>query len=417
MLDSLATLPKFIDLAIVGAGPHALTLVTHLLQKKKSMRGRFLVFDPTGTWMNRWHHQFAAFEIPHLRSPAVHQPDPNPHALRTFAAPRSRELFAPYDLPGTQLFWDFCQETIRRWQLADCVYPDRVVRVQPCQDNGRTRFCLYLANGHTIIARRVAIANGGGVPNLPDWVRQISTSYPQDRLLHSDRVDLRGLHLQGERVLIVGGGLTSGHLALGAVERGAQVLLMSRRNVYEKLFDAAPGWIGPKYLKDFWVEPDFHVRWQTIQQARNDGSMTPAVLSQLRKLAREQKVIFYEQCGVSQAEWRDEWWQIHCDNSTVRECIHHQNIDRIWVATGSQLDARNHPLLQDVLDVYPIECVNGLPVIDEHLRWQGCELFIMGGLAALRVGPAARNLSGARAASDRIVPALTKSSIGISRVY
>ena len=82
MLDLLATLPEFIDLAIAGAGPHALTLVTHLLQKKKSMRGRFLVFDPSGTWMNRWHHQFAAFEIPHLRSPAVHQPDPNPHALR-----------------------------------------------------------------------------------------------------------------------------------------------------------------------------------------------------------------------------------------------------------------------------------------------------------------------------------------------
>lgn len=417
MLDSLATLPEFIDLAIVGAGPHALTLVTHLLQKKKSMRGRFLVFDPTGTWMNRWHHQFAAFEIPHLRSPAVHQPDPNPHALRTFAAPRPDELFAPYDLPGTQLFRDFCQETVRRWQLEDCVYPDRVMRVEPISDRGRSRFCLYLANGHTIIARRVVIANGGAVPNLPDWVGKIATSYPQDRLLHSHQVDLRGLHLQGERVLIIGGGLTSGHLALGAVERGAQVLLMSRHSVYDKLFDADPGWIGPKYLKDFWAEPDFHVRWQTIQQARNGGSMTPAVLSQLRKLEREGKMLFYEQCGVLQAEWSDEGWQIHCDNSTVHECIHRQNIDRIWVATGSQLDARNHPLLHDVLTDYPIEVVNGLPVIDEHLRWQGCELFIMGGLAALRVGPTARNLSGARAASDRIVPALTKSSIGIHRVY
>jgi hypothetical protein len=122
-------------------------------------------------------------------------------------------------------------------------------------------------------------------------------------------------------------------------------------------------------------------------------------------------MVFYERCGVSDAKWSDRGWQVHCDNSTLHECIHHQNIDRIWVATGSQLDAQNHPLLQDVLNVYPIDCVNGLPVIDEHLRWHGCELFIMGGLAALRVGPAARNLSGARAASDRIVPALTKSTI------
>jgi cation diffusion facilitator CzcD-associated flavoprotein CzcO len=413
MLDPSATLPEFIDLAIVWAGPHALTLVTHLLQKKKSMRGRFLTFDPSGTWMSRWHYQFAAFEIPHLRSPAVHQPDPNPHALRTFAAPRPDELFAPYDLPGTQLFQDFCQETIRRWQLADCVYPAQVIRVEPILDRDRPRFCLHLANGQTIIARRVVIANGGAVPNLPEWVRQIPTSYPQDRLLHSHQIDLRGLDLQDERILIVGGGLTSGHLALGAVQRGAKVLLMSRRNVYGKLFDADPGWIGPKYLKGFWAEPDLHTRWQTIQQARNGGSMTPTVLSQLRRLERKGKIEFYEQCGVSQAGWSDNSWQIHCDNSAVHECIHHQSIHRIWVATGSQLDARNHPLLDDVLAAHPIEVVNGLPVVDEHLRWQGCELFIMGGLAALRVGPAARNLSGARAASDRIVPALTKASIRI----
>ena len=110
-----------------------------------------------------------------------------------------------------------------------------------------------------------------------------------------------------------------------------------------------------------------------------------------------------------------------CVWQTIR-CRSWLDRHRIWFATGSQLDARNHPLLQDVLAAHPLEIVNGLPVVDKYLRWQGCELFIMGGLAALRVGPAARNLSGARAASDfpkgrlrqRIVPALTKSSIRIN---
>nr|WP_256498541.1 hypothetical protein [Chroococcidiopsis sp. CCNUC1] len=37
---------------------------------------------------------------------------------------------------------------------------------------------------------------------------------------------MRGLQIAGERVLIVGGGLTSGHLAVGAIARGAKVLLM-----------------------------------------------------------------------------------------------------------------------------------------------------------------------------------------------
>ncbi len=413
MPDAVFALPDSIDLAIVGAGPHALTLVTHLLHKKKSMRGRFLVFDPSGQWMRQWNHQFAALEIPHLRSPAVHQPDPDPHALRTFAERRPNELFPPYDLPGTRLFQDFCQEVVRRWQLQTYVYPAQVVQIQPLSER-RSRFCLELSDGQTMVARRVVIANGGGRPHFPGWVDQISQNYPENRLLHSHQVDLRALHLRGERVLIIGGGLTSGHLAVGAIQRGAEVMLMSRRSVYEKLFDSDPGWLGPKYLKDFWAEPNWLTRWQIIQQARNGGSMTPAMLTQLRRLERDGKITFYEQCQVAQAQWIDNAWRICCTNSAVHECIHHQAIDRIWLATGSQLDATAHPLLQQVLNTHPLEIVNGLPVVDEYLRWQGCELFVMGGLAALQVGPTARNLSGARATSDRIVSALTKASLSFS---
>ena len=90
----------------------------------------------------------------------------------------------------------------------------------------------------------------------------------------------------------------------------------------------------------------------------------------------------------------------------MHECIQHQTINRIWCATGSQLDATKHPLLQDVLDAYPTDIVNGLPIVDECLRWRDCELFIMGGLAALRTGLTTRNLSGAKAVSDRIVDKL-----------
>jgi hypothetical protein len=224
---------------------------------------------------------------------------------------------------------------------------------------------------------------------------------------------LRGLQLAGERVLIVGGGLTSGHLAVGAIERGAHVLLMTRRQVYEKLFDADPGWLGPKYLKGFWAEPSWANRWQMIQAARNGGSMTPAIVTQLRRLARDRKITFYEHCQIEKAEWQEDGWKICCDNRSVHECIHPEKIDRIWLSTGTTLNAAQHPLLMQVMAAYPTEIVNGLPVLDDCLRWRGCELFIMGRLAALRVGPTARNLSGARMASDRIVPALTKPSLAL----
>lgn len=406
--------PKSVDIAIVGAGPQALTLATHLLQKQKTMRNRFAVIDPAGDWMHQWNHQFAAFEIPHLRSPAVHHPDPNPHALRSFAEKRPNELFPPYDLPGTQLFREFCQDVIRRWELQERVIPGLVQQIEVFYSNRKQRFRLWLADGQWLVAKRVVLAIAGGTPNLPEWAQTLPVTYPRDRLLHSHQIDLRGLRLAGERVLIVGSGLTSGHLALGAIARGATAIAMARRQFYEKLFDAEPGWLGPKYLKGFHAELDWHTRWQMIQAARNGGSLTPAIFTKLRRFEREGKLSFYERCEVRSAEWQGDAWKVTCNQSGTHECIAHLLVDRIWLATGSTLDVNRWSLLSNIRADYPLPDVNGLPVLDDRLRWAGCNLFVMGGAAALQLGPVARNLFGARLASERIVPALTKNSLGRS---
>ena len=52
-----------IDIAIIGGGPHALTLVTHVLEKRKQLRDRIRVFDSSGAWITQWQRQFAAYEI------------------------------------------------------------------------------------------------------------------------------------------------------------------------------------------------------------------------------------------------------------------------------------------------------------------------------------------------------------------
>lgn len=409
MAVTSASLPDKIDIAIIGAGPQALTLVTHLLQKRKKLRHRFLVFDPSGRWMSRWQNQFDALAIPHLRSPAVHHPHPNPFALRQFAQNRQHELFPPYDLPGTKLFQEFCQNVICQWELHDSIVRASVTCIEPVIHLGRPRFRVAFQDGQSVIARRVVLATGAGRTITPDWVGKVPTPYPQDRLCHSQEVDLRSLQITDEQVLIVGGGLTSGHLAVGAIARGAKVMLMPRRQLQEKIFDAEPGWLGPKYLKGFWAEPEWEKRWQMIQQARNGGSMTPAMMLQLRRLERQGKLKFYERCQVVEAQWQDSSWRVHCDDGQEYEC------DRIWYATGTRFDVTADPLFTTIIDAYPADIVKGLPGLDGHLRWPGCELFVMGGLAALQVGPVARNLYGARMASERIVPALTKSSVGLSQ--
>ncbi|MEC4984792.1 MAG: FAD/NAD(P)-binding protein [Oscillatoria sp. PMC 1068.18] len=400
-------LPNYIDSAIIGAGVQALTLTTHLLQKSAKHYRKFLVFDPSQTWLSQWQQQFEAQQIPYLRSPAVHHPDPNPHQLRTFAENRHSELFPPYDRPGTKLFNDFCEEVIRRWKLADKVYPAKVVRVLPIERASRSRFELILDTGETIIARRVVLATGSGKVQLPDWVEKITSDYPSDKLCHSQQVNLNRLKLTGERILIVGGGLTSGHLAKGAINLGATVTLMTRKQLQSRIFDAAPGWLGPKYLKNFHAETDWYERYQQIQQARNGGSMTPEMMLQLRKAAHEGKVRIDECCQVRDAQWQDNLWQVCCDDGN-----RHQ-FNRIWLATGTKFNVTEHPLLQDVLEAYPTEIVNGLPVLDEHLRLPKSSFFIMGGLAALQIGPVARNIGGGKMACQRIVPAIVKPSLAI----
>lgn len=183
---------------------------------------------------------------------------------------------------------------------------------------------------------------------------------------------------------------------------------MVRRQLQAKLFDAHPGWLGPKYLKGFWAESDWEKRAQLIQQARNGGSLTPAMMSQLRQHSRNGQLRFDENCQVVKAQWLDNCWHVKCSSGEEHKC------DRLWLATGTRLDITDQPLLTEILQSYSVLVVNGLPVLEERLRLPSCELFLLGGLTALQVGPAARNLSGARMASERIVPALTKSSIALS---
>ena len=386
-----------LNLAIAGAGVHALTLALHLIQKRKNFGDRFLAFDPSGSWLSQWHRQFAMQEIPHLRSPAVHHPAPDAFNLRSFAESRTNELHPPYDLPSTELFEDFCKQAIQEFKVNDRVVKATITRLEPLDPH----FRLWLDDGNSLVARRVILATNKTFVQIPEWVNKIAESYPKVRLVHSHSIDLRSLgSLFGEKIIIVGGGLTSGHLAMGAINRGAKVGLMSRRKLKAKVFDAEPGWLGPKYLKGFEAETDWEKRRQMVISARDGGSLTPEMLNRLEQANRSGQVDFYENCEVMKAEWKGNFWRLICEDGMELNC------DRLWLATGTKFDVKADPLLTEIIEQFPIEVVGGFPIIDPCLRWKGCELFLMGGLAALQVGPTARNISGARMASDRIIPAL-----------
>lgn len=392
------------DLLMVGAGPQALTLGCLLLQKRPRLHRRLRIVDPSGNWLSRWQLQMERYEIPWLRSPSPHHPHPNAHALRRFAhrQQRHRQLEGAYGLPHTDLFAAFCREVISEFGLEGRVQAASVEHINlPANRKGPLE--LSLSDGTSVQAGRVVIATGSGSPRWPAWSKGIAGEVPADALQHSDAIDLPALRLHpGERILIVGGGLTSAHLSLGALRRGARVQLLCRRTLRQKPFDADPGWLGPKYLKSFHAEPCMHRRRRLVLEARDGGSITPEAATELRQAQRRGELQLHQHCEVQAAHWNSGEWDIVCTGGQ------RLSADRIWLATGHRQGVSQQLLLQQLHQQQPIELVDDWPVLGPDLRWPGTPVHLMGGLAALQVGPAARNLFGGREAAQRICRAVVK---------
>ncbi|KAK4031291.1 hypothetical protein C8A01DRAFT_21471, partial [Parachaetomium inaequale] len=78
-------------------------------------------------------------------------------------------------------------------------------------------------------------------------------------------------------------------------------------------------------------------------------------------------------------------------------------MDWIYFATGVESDFATLPCLQSMLERHLIEGCGGFPCLNDDLMWKdGVPLFVAGKLAALKLGPSAPNLGGARLAAERI---------------
>lgn len=381
------------DVLVVGAGPHALTCCSYLLRQRPTLQERLLVVDPDG-WLTCWNRRFDALGIDRLRSHVIDHPDPEPYALWQFAQGPDKKM-GPYTAPGVRLFADFCRTIVARHGLDEVLRRGRIERIV---NSGRGLWAM-LADGNRLLAQRVVLATNTRVPRLPSWARDLAEQAPPGRILHTEELDLRGVRLGGERVMVIGGGLTAGQIALTALTRGATVTLVSRGRLRRQVFDVQGGWLTPTELRGFYAEPAARRRVELIEAARR-SSMTPAVVFGLAEGISTGVVHLREGCEVRSANWDGSGWRVNLDQRT-------EEVQRIWLATGTSPRLATESLLAQVIASQPTEVASGLPVLDSACRWPGTEVHLMGGLAALQLGPAARNLAGARMAAERIVPCVT----------
>ena len=353
------------------------------------------VVDPTGTWMHGWNEQFARAEIESLRSPIVHHPAPDPLELSDYIDSQSlRRSNLPYDLPLADVFAQFCADLVVTNELGAPL----ATGTKAITRAGRS--VVVETDTHLITAQHVVVAANPHQRVIPDWVWPVLGERAGFVSWGSD-VDLRSFDdMTGERVIIIGGGLTAAHLACGAASRGATVHLVTRRLVETRSFDTDPGWLGPLQLDGFCRIDDPARRLAECRAARGGGTVPGWMRTRLDSHQDDGSLVAHEQCEVMQVELGASGaGAVTLTDETVVDA------DRIWLATGTvaRLDALR--CLTDLAQDVPI--IDGLPVTDEALQLGPHPVHVMGRLATLTMGPAAGNLWGAQRAANRITRHIT----------
>ena len=381
-----------VPICVLGAGPHGLAAVLHLKRADPALARETVVIDPSGRWMSAWDSRFARLGIDVLRSPSVHHPAPEVDALSCFVAQHGFPTSGlPYDPPMAAAFRAFTRHLVEAAELSQplAVRPSRITAEA---DGGGVRI---ETSGSPLVADRLIVAANPHRRSIPPWVWPLC-GQSRAELAHADDVDLGSLtNLAGQRIAVVGGGLTAAHLATGAVDRGASVDLVARRPLQIRPFDTDPGWLGPKCLRDFEDCPDPYQRFELARAARDGGSMPQWMRDQL---------------GHDQVAIHEGVWVLGAAPTSDGYCLGLANgesirANRVWLATGTAPDLSALGCLEPLLP--DIARIGGLPVTDDELRVGVHPVHVAGRLATHTLGPAAGNLWGARQAAQRITRAVT----------
>lgn len=410
-------------MCIVGAGPGGLAALSAVLepycldelaedQARRAAhtapprRPSVCVVDPQ-PWLAAWRARFAALGIRWLRSPAMAHPDTfDAWSLREFAHLQGRESelqatdaesWKPvrglgqaqagfFSLPSSQLFLDFCDSLVAR-------LPHTFVRSKVASVGGADgAFEVGLSDGSSISAKSVVLALG--VPG-PAIVPPAFAHLPAHTAFHTeDYARLQGLK-RGSRVLVVGGGLTAVQAAQLAVRKGCRVSICSRRRLATRSFDIPVDWFDyrtqGRLRHDFWQLPP-EERLMHLRATKGGGSVPPFYMEDVRasEAAGQLEVV----CGEAEVGAAD------AEGLAVKLAGRWRRFDRVVLACGHRPDCAALPLLRELQAQWPVPVVGGLPMLSKDLQWgPHAQLFLVGALAALQVGPDAANLMGCRRAA------------------
>eukprot|EP00977_Amphora_coffeiformis_P009724 scaffold2243_cov165-Amphora_coffeaeformis.AAC.4 len=443
----------YYDVCIIGAGPAGLACLSavrepfsvdnltelqfqralHSIHSSGHHKLSVCVIDPESGWLHNWKTNFSQLRINHLRSPAMAHPDAfDKNALVAYACHRQREKKELYEsgcadmkqlyglgetqvglwkLPSSKLFSDFCDDLVRK--LPHKRLQGHVVDIQQFESANDTLYEITWSSSTSLFssekrlksfqARNVIVATGMmGRPVIPPGLVDSPAVSWKDP--HAFPAPLSKLQDQEPgRVLVVGGGLTAVQAALRVLQDGHKCVLCSRRPLQEKHFDIPLEWFdrrtANKNLSKIYHDTAEN-RLMQLKEARDGGSVPPMYMKLLQD--HDHNLTFWTgDVEYQKSEASESAIKIQFQNS-----IH--NFDRVILACGMSIDCSAHPLISKIMSKWPTPVHYGYPLLTEDLQWdtKHRNLFVVGAMAALQVGPDAGNLMGIRRAATVVANAL-----------
>jgi cation diffusion facilitator CzcD-associated flavoprotein CzcO len=387
-----------LDWLIIGGGFHGTAISFYLTKRMGVARDRLRVLDPHPQPLALWHRFTHNTGMDYLRSTYVHHLHYDPWSLRTFAETRQGKPLATYipryNRPSLALINSYHDWLIGRYELAALRIQGRALGLTRNGGGWRVE-----TDDGELRARRVVLAIGASEQRqTPAWAAGLN------QVIHifDPAFDRKALP-DWSHLVIVGGGISAGQLALALSERQpGTVTLLMRHPLRISHFDADPCWVTSLCLASFHAEADPALRRQIIRQARATGSMPPDVAERVR-LAGQTGQMALQVGEVTAAQAKQErigWVTLQLSSGETIQA------DRVILATRFDLVRPGGEWMDEAIAVYGLPLApDGYPLVDQALCWAD-GLYVTGPLAELEVGPVARNFIGARLAAERIGLAL-----------
>ncbi|WP_101843527.1 FAD/NAD(P)-binding protein [Halobacillus sp. Marseille-P3879] len=377
---------------IIGGGIQGCTVAAHLLHFNKVSKDELLIIDRFEQPLNKWKSISKRIGMTYLRSPSVHHLDPDPYSLKKYAKVNdfAGAFLGHYGRPRLDMFNQHCEDIIERKELIDCWRQGMVTGLE----RAKGAWKVSIDQLKIVEAESVVLAMGmNDRPCFPKWTESILREHPH-RIQHifSEEIDE-----QQESFAVIGGGITAAHLVKTLTTRYLKPVTLIKRHPYRTAdLDSDPGWLGPKYLTTFHQSKCYIERRSLINEARNRGSITKGLRSELKSLELSGKLDVKT----------DEVKKVRSTNSHVKIYLKAHKpvtVSKLILATGTEASLPGGKWLAETIARCGLPLAPcGFPIVNNDLEWME-GLYVTGALAELEIGPVARNIAGARKAAERIV--------------